>query len=222
MPSDALDVPSGQEAPNEAKLAALPELQSGPEQGLYESLMSPGAQAEVEAERIEWALPEGLTLAPEVSLDAHDPADVGGPRRLCVALARAGTRCRATAPRGAILCNAHAGTLDSSAGGHARAAKLRLVREGAENRAAAARLGTRGVVAEALREKHAEIRLAIHGLADRAASGDRAAALALIPWLNQGMGMPATSGSVEVSTPEGAMPLDALDTASLRALLASP
>ena len=94
--------------------------------------------------------------------------------------------------------------------------------KGAENRAAAARLGTRGVVAEALREKHAEIRLAIHGLADRAASGDRAAALALIPWPNQGMGMPATSGSVEVSTPEGAMPLDALDTASLRALLASP
>jgi len=163
------------------------------------------------------------TLAPGVDLDSEDPALVAEGKRICIALTKAGARCSAPALTAANLCSAHAGRLDARRGGQARAEKLRLGREDAEKRAADARLGTRAIVTAALAEKHEQIRLAIHGLADRAADGDRAAALALIPWINQGLGMPATSGSVEVHTPEGALPLDALDTASLRALLhASP
>jgi hypothetical protein len=200
MRSDALDVPSDPEAPPEAQ-----------------------DPASTQASGDGWALPANVTLAAGVSIEAADPSDVGGPRRQCVAATKAGPRCSAPALGEEILCAIHAGRVDPAAGGHARARKLRLVREGAENRAAEARLGTRAVVSAALAEKHEQIRTAIHGLADRAADGDRAAALALIPWINQGLGMPATSGSIEVSTPEGEQALDALDTASLRALLhASP
>lgn len=210
MPVDALHLVPPAEAPAEQ----ASEIQNGPEQGLYKTPMLPGRTIE--------ALGDGFSLAPDVDLDAPDPALMDDGRRSCIAATRAGTRCRATPARDLAVCNAHAGRLDSSAGGHALAAKRREARDEARNREIEARLGTRGVVVSALAAKHAEIRLAIGQLADRAAAGDRQCALALIPWLNQGLGMPAASTPVVVATPEGEMALDALDTASLQALLAHP
>jgi hypothetical protein len=84
----------------------------------------------------------------------------------------------------------HDGRADPGAGGRARAAKLRKEREAAEERGILARMGTRAVIASALQDKHAEVRRAVHLLADAAGDGDLQAAKALIPWLNQGLGMP--------------------------------
>jgi hypothetical protein len=83
-----------------------------------------------------------------------------------------------------------------------------------------ARMGTRAVVAAALAAKHEEITSAIGLLADRAADGDRQAALALLPFMTQALGTPAAAAPTTVSTPEGEVDLGALDTASLKALLA--
>jgi hypothetical protein len=52
------------------------------------------------------------------------------------------------------------------------------------------RLGTRAVVAEALVAKAAQVDAAVRVLCDVAANGDIQAAKALIPWLNQALGMP--------------------------------
>ena len=125
-------------------------------------------------------LPDGVTVAAEVDLDSPDPTLTEG-RRRCVSVSKAGTRCQVNAITGLLVCSAHAGRLDSSAGGKAKAEKLRLVAEEAQERAINARLGTRAIVAAALAEKHAEIRLAVHQLADAEAEGDRQCALALLP-----------------------------------------
>lgn len=163
--------------------------------------------------------PPAWTLAEGVDLDSPDPADVGARTRQCVAATQAGARCRAPAINGEILCSHHAGRLDAAAGGHARARKLRLVREEAQNREINARLGTRAVVAAALAAKHEQITSAIGLLADRAADGDRQCALALLPFMTQALGTPAAAAATVVATPEGDVDLSALDTASLRALL---
>lgn len=164
-------------------------------------------------------LPAGIEAHADVDLGAADPAQLPDGRRSCIAASRAGTRCRATPKRGEQLCNVHAGRLDPAAGGHALAAKRRADAEEAREREIEARLGTRAIVAAALREKAPQIRLAIGQLADRAADGDRACALALIPWLNQGLGTPAMQGDAPSPVGEGELDLAALDTASLRALL---
>ena len=191
MPSDALALPSD-------------------ENGGYEAASEPLA-----------LIPPGITLAPEVDSEAADPALTEGGRRVCVAATVAGPRCQAPAIRDLILCSAHAGRLDSAAGGRARAEQLRLVRDEAQNREITARLGTRAIVANALKEKHEEIRLAVHALADLASEGDRQAALALIPWINQGLGMPSPTQATAVVQVEGEeLDLKSLDTAQLRALLA--
>jgi hypothetical protein len=161
------------------------------------------------------------TLAPGVDLDSDDPAAVEGRTRQCVALTKAGARCSAPALTSDLVCSAHAGLLDASAGGLARAQKLRLVREEAQERAVEAAMGTRATIAAALREKHAEIRLAVHGLADRAADGDRQAALALLPFVTQALGTPSPSGPDVVRVEGESVDLSALDTASLKALLAA-
>lgn len=165
--------------------------------------------------------PPAWTLAEGIDLDSDDPALLADGRRLCVAATKAGTRCSAPAITGEHLCAIHAGRLDPAAGGHARAASLRLVREEAQERAVEAAMGTRATIAAALREKHAEIRLAVHGLADRAADGDRQAALALLPFVTQALGTPSPSGPDVVRVEGESVDLSALDTASLKALLAS-
>jgi hypothetical protein len=84
-----------------------------------------------------------------------------------------------------------------------------------------ARMGTRAVVASALREKHEELRATVHQLADRAAAGDRQCALALLPFMTQALGTPAQSTPIEVGIPEGGTAdLRTLTTEQLRALLA--
>ena len=167
-------------------------------------------------------IPEGITVAPGIEMDSDDPAAVQGGRQ-CVALSRAGERCRTRPATSLVLCNAHAGLLDPRKGGLALAEKKRQNAEAVEERRVEAALGTRAVVAAALREKHEEIRLAIANLADAAAAGDRQSALALIPWLNQGMGMPVQAQTVEVGAAEGEGEVDlkALNTAQLLALRAS-
>jgi hypothetical protein len=222
MPFDALEVPSDE--PDEAGTDGgganrLPQLGSPP--GKPAPLLA-SPPNEVDDQAADFAIPDGVTVAPGVDLDALDPAEVGGRTRQCVAATLAGERCRAPAIREMLVCSLHAGRLDSSAGGHARAQKLRLVAEEAETRMATARMGTRAIVAAALAEKHEEIRLAVHDLADRAADGDRQAALALLPYMTQALGTPAQAGPVTLPTEDGEVDLSTLDTASLRALLRTP
>lgn len=163
--------------------------------------------------------PPAWTLGPGVDLDALDPTLTDGGRRVCIAATKAGARCQAPAIRDEVLCSHHAGRLDAAAGGHARAQKLRLVRESAENRVITARMGTRATIAAALAEKHEQIRLAVHNLADRAADGDRQAALAILPFITQALGTPAAAAPTLVGEGADAVDLSALDTASLKALL---
>jgi hypothetical protein len=162
---------------------------------------------------------EAWVTAPEVDLDSEDPALTATGRRICIALTRAGTRCSAPALLTGLHCSAHAGLLDPRAGGLARAQKLRLVADEARDRMITARLGTRAIVAAALAEKHEEIRLAIHELADRAADGDRQAALALLPYMTQALGTPSQAQPETLQVDGEDVDLSALDTASLRALL---
>jgi hypothetical protein len=167
-------------------------------------------------------IPEGVQVAGEVDQGAEDPALGEDGVRRCIALTRAGERCLTRPALDLVLCNAHAGRLDPRKGGQARARKLRLVAERAMDRRAEAALGTRAVVAAALREKHDEIRAAIHLLADQASAGDRQAALALIPWINQGLGLPAAQAGLVTDPNTGEQTdLSALSTAQLKALLAS-
>ena len=180
--------------------------------------MPPDEDAE---EGLDRGLPEGVTLAPGVDLDSDDPSYMAGRTRQCVALTRAGARCSVPAVAGLVICTAHAGRLDAAAGGKAKAEKLRLVAEEAQERAINARLGTRAIVAAALAEKHAEIRLAVHQLADAAAEGDRQCALALLPYMTQALGLPSTAQATPIPTGDGGeVDLSTLDTAQLKALLA--
>jgi hypothetical protein len=156
---------------------------------------------------------------PSVDLAALDPALLDDGRRLCVAATKAGERCSAPAITSLLLCSFHSGRLDPSAGGKAKAERLRLVREEATNREITARMGTRAIVAAALAEKHEEIRLAIHDLADRASEGDRQCALALLPYMTQALGTPAQAGPPVLQVEGEDVDLSTLDTASLRALL---
>ena len=150
-------------------------------------VLSDGADVDLvsapEPATLDHSMPEGVVVHPDVDWGADDPSAVPGRQRQCVAVTKAGHRCTVPAIAGLVLCSAHAGRLDSSAGGHARAQKLRLVAEEAETRMVEARMGTRAVVASALREKHEELRATVHQLADRAAAGDRQCALALLPFM---------------------------------------
>src|SRR5262245_15258234 len=96
--------------------------------------------------RGEWAVPDGVTLAEDVDLAASDPARVTPTRRQCCATRKAGGRCSAPAKSDTLVCTAHAGTLDSSAGGLARAARHSEKMEEAENRAIVALAGARSAI----------------------------------------------------------------------------
>jgi hypothetical protein len=197
MPSDALELPT------------RPEL-----------ALVPVDETAVQAPELDRSMPAGVQLAPELTLDSPDPAATSSGRRQCVAANKAGARCGVNAIRGLIVCSAHAGRLDSSAGGKAKAEKARAEREEAQNRAIEARLGTRAIIAAALREKAPELRAAIHQLADRAAEGDRQAALAILPFLDQAHGRPGAELPATIPLGDGEeLDLRGLDTASLQALL---
>jgi hypothetical protein len=80
------------------------------------------------------------------------------------------------------------------------------------------RLGTRAVVAEALVAEADKVDRAVRHLVTAAADGDLAAAKALIPWLNQALGMPTER--VEHRLPARLEELDAMDEAQLERLVA--
>jgi len=162
-------------------------------------------------------LAPGFHAHPDVDLGAEDPALVEG-RRYCVATKADGERCKALAPRGELACNAHAGRLDPSSGGHALARKRREARERAEREVAARALGTRAVVAAVLEERALEVRKTVEHLLTAAATGDRAAAQSLLPWIDQALGRPTER--VESTQTRTVEDVRALDPASLQALVA--
>ena len=79
-------------------------------------------------------------------------------------------------------------------------------------------MGTRAVVATALQEKAEQVHQAVCLLCDSAAAGDLKSAQALIPWINQALGMPTER--VEVRDPSTLEDLEQMDTAALQALVA--
>jgi hypothetical protein len=165
------------------------------------------------------SVPLHVVVSPDVDLDAEDPAALeDSPRRRCIATKNAGGRCTVAAMHSHVLCAAHSGVLDPSEGAHARARARREARVTAEERGRLARLGSRGVVQEALAEKAAELRQTIHVLADAAAAGDVQAAKLLVPWMNQAFGMPTER--VELQQPQGLDDLDALSTSQLERMVA--
>jgi hypothetical protein len=79
------------------------------------------------------------------------------------------------------------------------------------------RLGTRAVVAEALVAEAEKVDRAVRHLVGAAANGDIQAAKALIPWLNQALGMPQER--VQHRKPGSLEELEQMDTAQLQALV---
>jgi hypothetical protein len=79
-------------------------------------------------------------------------------------------------------------------------------------------MGTRAVVAEALVAEAANVDRAVRVLCEAAAKGDIVAAKALIPWLNQALGMPTER--VEQRVPGSLEELEQMDTAQLEVLVA--
>jgi hypothetical protein len=79
-------------------------------------------------------------------------------------------------------------------------------------------MGTRAVVAEALVGEAANVDKAVRVLCDAAAKGDIAAAKALIPWLNQALGMPTER--VEHRVPTGLEDLEFMSTQELERIVA--
>jgi hypothetical protein len=80
------------------------------------------------------------------------------------------------------------------------------------------RLGTRAVVAEALVAEAANVDKAVRLLGQSVGDGDLKAAKALIPWINQALGMPTER--VEHRVPSSLEELEQMDTAQLEALVA--
>lgn len=163
------------------------------------------------------AIPLTVVVWDDVNLDTADPALVGdgfdAGRRVCIATRRAGGRCTANAPADSLLCNAHSGRLDPRQGGLARAAARQEASREAEEEARVGRLGTRGLIAATFQREARKVQATVETLLDMAADGDRQAALALIPYLNQGLGMPTER--VEMSQPETAADLAAMGTDDL-------
>lgn len=167
--------------------------------------------------------PAGVRLAAGIETGAEDPTLVEE-KRVCTAQRKNGTRCAARALNGSLLCPMHDGRADASLAALTRRDKSREAKRRSEDVLGLRRLGTRALVAEALVEKAAEVRGAVHFLADlaadkKASTADRkAASLALIPWLNQALGNPTERVEHHVpSTPEE---LESLSTTQLEALVA--
>jgi hypothetical protein len=165
-----------------------------------------------------WLIPAGVTVAPGIDLTAEDPAAQEGKRRECVALTRRQARCTAPALGDSILCTAHAGKLDQSAGGRARAQQLRLVQEEAETRMVEARLGARAVIAARAIERAADLRDAFDVILDNALAGDKTSARTLLGYL-QAAFPDASMGNAPKG--EGGE-LTSMSTEELRALAFTP
>lgn len=137
-----------------------------------------------------YRLPFTVTVADDVDLDAEDPSlnPTGG--RTCVSTRMAGGRCGATAVNGEVLCSIHSGRLNPADGAKAKHEARRRAEERADQALSLQKLGTRAVVAQTLVAEADNVRKTVQSLLERASTGDIRAATALIPWLNQGLGMP--------------------------------
>lgn len=82
-----------------------------------------------------------------------------------------------------------------------------------------ARLGARGNIADELHSDPVQLRQVVRVLRTMAAQGDKDAAKALIPYLNQGLGMPTET--VRVEQPETLEDVRSMTTAELREYAAS-
>lgn len=156
--------------------------------------------------------------AMKAALDGTDPSITDSGRRICIAVRRAGGRCTASAPASSLLCNMHSGVVDPAAGGRALAEKRRNAATSEAEVLRMVRVGARGVVAERLHARPLVTARVVDTLMDMAASGDVTAAKALVPWMNQGLGMPTET--VHVTTPESLTDLERLGTADLAAYVA--
>lgn len=159
------------------------------------------------------AVPVDVEIDESVDLEAADPAysDTSS-RRLCISTRRAGGRCTAPPHLDGLLCGIHAGTLDPRKAALASAAARRKGTETQQETARLAQLGTRGVIAETLAAEASQVRATVRTLLRNAAQGDRQCALALIPYMNQGLGMPTERVRVEQ---EGVSALDDLSQSEL-------
>jgi hypothetical protein len=173
------------------------------------------------------ALPAGVTIADDVDLTAPDPCYVPEivpagkdkhSHRRCVATNRNNTRCASRAMHQHLICPIHAGAMRYQDGHTARRQRGRERQARAERVLQLQRLGTRAVVAEALVAEAEKVDRAVRHLVDAAARGDIAAAKALIPWLNQALGMPQER--VQHTTPSTFEDLERMDTAALQELVA--
>ncbi len=177
-----------------------------------------------------WAeIPDDVEIADGVDLDAPDPAlvtdDGERPRRQCIARRRKdGARCTAGLPKDSLLCAPHAGTMDASAGGRAAAENRREARERAEAAAAGVRLGLRAAITEELHSQQAKVRRALRLLIEDAQDTTlapaerRRAALAVLPYVDQGLGKPTER--VEHTSPSSTEELEGMSTQQLADLVA--
>lgn len=164
-----------------------------------------------------WRLPDTITVADTVDLDAEDPALADG-KRTCVSTKRDGGRCGAVAVNGELLCSLHSGRLNPADGARAKAKTRSEANEKADRALSLQRLGTRAVVAQTLVAEADNVERTVQALLKRAADGDIRAATALIPWLNQGLGMPTER--VETVLPSSASEVAEASSEALSALVA--
>lgn len=166
------------------------------------------------------SVPLHVVIADGVDLDGEkDPAATESGKRRCIAERRAGGRCTVTPLHSHVLCGGHSGLLDPAKGAQARAQSLRDQAVSAEERARMARLGARGNIADELHSDPVQLRQVVRVLRTMAAQGDKDAAKALIPYLNQGLGMPTET--VRVEQPETLEDVRSMTTAELREYAAS-
>jgi hypothetical protein len=166
-------------------------------------------------------IPRNVQVDESVDLHCDDPALLKG-RRVCIAKTRRGARCGASALRDVLLCNAHAGGLDSRAGGRARAERIRRQRDAAEERAVLSRMGTRATIAAVLTNRHdavaAAVNLLLDDASDKSSPTRLKSAQLLLPYVDQALGKPTER--VEHPTPSSFEELEQMDTEQLEALVA--
>jgi hypothetical protein len=168
------------------------------------------------------AFPAGVLPHASVDVQADDPALVEHRERMgsrqCVTSRADGERCRARAGDGELLCNLHAGRLDSAQGGRALAQKKREAKARAEEDMGRRSLGTRAMIADVLHERAQDVARVVNSLIDAAAAGDMKAQSLLLPYINQALGLPTER--VEHSAPQDASGLRSASTEELEALVA--
>lgn len=164
-------------------------------------------------------IPLGVEIADGVNLDAEDPALLpDSHKRQCVSTKAAGGRCGGYPGTEELLCSIHSGKLDPASGAKERHRRAAERKEKAEERLLSRQLGTRALVADVLRREYILVEKTVCSLLAKAGNGDMRAAQALIPWLNQGLGMPTER--VEEIKPQTLDDLEVASTEELERIVA--